>query len=183
MISGYLSVLADFPKGGAFRDNSIQGFIHQTFLGANAVFGLASSLISVVENAIVWSARLGVIVWFVVRFRNRERANTMTQAGTNPDSSETRVLAHMMDALALSLLISPLVWEHHFVLAMPIMVWVAARQGTKSPWPIFLAGFVIFAVPVFDIYPLSYHRILGLLMLVLFADKSPGMTAPAGLCQ
>jgi hypothetical protein len=71
-----------------------------------------------------------------------------------------------MDALALGLMTSPVVWEHHYVLAIPLVIWAFATQGMARPWQVGIGAFLIFAIPTFDVFPLSYHRILGLLFLV-----------------
>ncbi len=72
-----------------------------------------------------------------------------------------------MDALvAIGLLISPSVWEHHYVLAIPIAIWAVATQGYDRPWQVSIGTFLIFCLPTFDVFPFSFHRITGLLMLL-----------------
>jgi hypothetical protein len=60
-------------------------------------------------NASVVIASIGVLIWFSKRFIERERA--FTQDGTSEWSRESRALGHLMDAVALILIISPIVWN------------------------------------------------------------------------
>jgi hypothetical protein len=82
---------------------------------------------------------------------------------------------HAVDALALALLVSPTVWEHHYVLALPLVLWAAAKRGRDRPWPVAIGAFLMLAVPTFDLFPLSYHRIVGLVLLLILT--SPGKLA------
>jgi hypothetical protein len=92
-----------------------------------------------------------------------------------------RFSGHVVDSVALMLLLSPMVWEHHYVLALPLAVWAVATQGSSRPWPIGLALVLMFAVPTFDVFPLSYHRIAGLLMLVALSSPRQVLPRPARL--
>ena len=86
-----------------------------------------------------------------------------------------------MDAVALTLLISPLVWENHYVLAVPLALWAVATRWRDRPWQIGIGVFLMFALPTFDVFPLSYHRIVGLLMLLQLTSPkalyNPWLTA------
>jgi hypothetical protein len=74
------------------------------------------------------------------------------------------------------LLLSPLVWEHHYVIAVPMAIWAIALYGASMPWQIGTAVLLIFVPPTFDVFPFSYHRLAGLLLLV--ASMRPEL-APA----
>jgi len=90
-----------------------------------------------------------------------------------------KMVGHTMDALALALIASPVVWEHHYLLAMPIVIWGAARARTdRQWWCIGISSFLMFVLPTFDIYPFSYHRLAGLLLLM--ATLSPQALAQVG---
>jgi hypothetical protein len=71
-----------------------------------------------------------------------------------------------MDLLGLSLLISPLAWEHHYVMAVPIVVWAVSFGGQARLIRVGLATILVLCIPTFDVFPLSYHRILGLFLLL-----------------
>jgi hypothetical protein len=75
-------------------------------------------------------------------------------------------LLHMADAGACMLLISPMAWEHHYVLAMPLAILaISAYRNTFHPM-LWFGILLIFVFPVTDIFVLSLNRILGLLMLL-----------------
>ena len=66
------------------------------------------------------------------------------------------------------MLLSPVAWEHHYVWALPLVVLVAARRWERHPLTIAAIVVLIGALPTFDVYPLSYHRLVGLLWLLRF---------------
>ncbi len=74
------------------------------------------------------------------------------------------------EALAMWLLAAPVVWEHHYVMALPLALWAATRPAPR--WGILLPALVlVFGLPTFDVFILSWHRLLGLLLLLL-ADSA-----------
>ncbi len=77
-----------------------------------------------------------------------------------------RLYGNVFDAIVMVLIISPLVWEHHYILTIPLIIWVILTQGKQKPWRVGVAAFLICAIPIFDVYPFSYHRIAGLLLLL-----------------
>lgn len=85
---------------------------------------------------------------------------------------EPDLFACTAETLAITLLISPLVWPHHFVYALPLVVYAAARAGERGRILVGVGAVLIFAVPWFDVFLLSYHRLAGL-CLVLYACR-PG---------
>jgi hypothetical protein len=70
-----------------------------------------------------------------------------------------------MDAIALSLLVSPSAWEHHYVLAIPVALWAIVTRRFDKPWQTGIGAFLIFALPTSNIFPLSYNRLAGLFVL------------------
>jgi hypothetical protein len=56
-------------------------------------------------------------------------------------------------------------WEHHYVWALPLSVVAIARCWKGSPFRVGFALILIFGLPTFDVFPLSYHRLLGLMIL------------------
>jgi hypothetical protein len=85
--------------------------------------------------------------------------------------------------LLIMMLLSPLVWEHHYVLTLPLGIWALARvavPGTSQPRRIraVLAAALVYAPPTFDVFPFSYHRLAGLLWLVWLATRPPEVERP-----
>jgi hypothetical protein len=128
-----------------------------------------------------------VVAVFAWRFLARERAWRALRV--LPEEREHacvwRHAGHAMDALALALMISPTVWEHHYLLAIPIAVWAVAGWGRRHPIAIASATILIFALPTFDVFLLSYHRIAGLLLLLWVTRHQPEPSSrraePAGM--
>lgn len=129
---------------------------------------------------------MAVLLWFCLRFYQRERAYSLTVS--QHDSSFSlqdvqffRVSGHIVDCAALMLLISPMVWEHHYVIALPLAVWAVAMQGSSRPWPVAIALILMFAIPTFDFFPFSYHRLVGLFILIIVASPRQILPSPARL--
>ena len=105
----------------------------------------------------------------MVRFFTRERIYSFAnkhQISLFVDKDIYRNIGHLVDFSVLVLLIEPLGWEHHFVIAIPLTIWVVAAQ-TKVFSKFTAIGIVlVFLLPVFNIFPFSYLRLLGLVMLI-----------------
>jgi hypothetical protein len=112
---------------------------------------------------------LVVMVWYAVRFFQRERMF----AGTDQllAGSETfRQFGHLTDFSVLSLLVAPSAWEHHYVIAIPLAIWVFTLRGKDMPWLVATAMLLTFMMPVFNIYPFSYFRMAGLILLLVLVS-------------
>lgn len=107
---------------------------------------------------LVWLAVVLIIaVWAIRRIVTRWRL-------------EADLFGCTAETLAITLLISPLVWPHHFVYALPLVVYAAARGGEYGRMLVGVGAVLMFAVPWFDVFLLSYHRLAGL-YLVLYACR------------
>ena len=79
--------------------------------------------------------------------------------------------------MALGLLVSPTVWLHHCVIAIPVILWAVATRGSDRPWHVAIAALLIVCIPTLGIAVLSWHSIVGLVMLVVLT--APGkITVP-----
>jgi hypothetical protein len=75
---------------------------------------------------------------------------------------------------AFSLLISQSVWEHHFLLALPVAILAVETRWRERPLAVAVSLFLVLGMPTFDLYPLGYHRLAGLIgLLVLTRPKRP----------
>ena len=128
-------------------------------------------------DAAVALTSLALLAWFLARIYLRERecrarARTLPAASSGGLASAA-FLGHGADALAFALLLSPSVWEHHYLLAIPLAIWAVATRGRELPWAVGAAIFLVLVLPSLEIFPLSYHRIAGLsLLLVLTPPRS-----------
>jgi hypothetical protein len=69
--------------------------------------------------------------------------------------------------LAAMLVASPLIWEHHWVFVqLAFCLLVARAVGSKRLLPALLCYGLVFLVPKFYIFPISYHRLAGLVWWV-----------------
>lgn len=139
-----------------FRNSSIMSFLRNflDFVGAPPnlvmpVFGFVCLLI------------LG---WIALRFTQRERffVQSMERGINLPMENETyRNMGHLIDFSVLSLLVAPSAWEHHYVIAIPLAIWTFAFCKREASWLLSIGLTLVFAMPVFNIFPFSYLRKIG----------------------
>ena len=80
-------------------------------------------------------------------------------------------------AVALGLLISPSVWANHWALAIPIVLWAIVTRGSDRPWRVAIGALLTVCIPTLGIVVLSWHSIVGLVMLLVLT--APGkITTP-----
>lgn len=154
-------------KPSNYRNSGIWSFFYnlvkipERFTG-DSIFNLVSIVVLVIN--------LLFIAWFVLRIIKREKAYLKLVKSSDTSSSSWyqiyRDYGNAIDAVALGLLISPSVWEHHYVIAIPIALWAIVTRGKDRPWLAGVGTFLIFCLPTFDVFPLSHHRMVGLLILV-----------------
>ncbi len=149
----------------SFRNNSVYSLTHNSL---RLLAGVDPAQHAAAIRASSSALSLAAAVWLVRRFAVRE--TTWRRGGEREALAGIRLLGHGADALALGLLVSPSVWEHHYVLAMPLIIWVVALRGRDRPWAVGSAALLVLALPTFDVFPVSYHRIVGLVMLLVLAD-------------
>ncbi|EKQ68370.1 Protein of unknown function (DUF2029) [Leptolyngbyaceae cyanobacterium JSC-12] len=163
----FFQYFREVEKPTNYRNNGLYGIVYNFFKIPHNLIGLSFDAVPVV----VFLLSLLIIIWFALRFIQREKA--YLQQSKNVDSETRdfldevfRLYGHSVDAIALSLLISPSVWEHHYVIAIPIALWAIATRSSTQPWLVGLGVFLVFCLPTSDFFPLSYHRVIGLLILV-----------------
>ena len=167
----FRALAGSFPRSRTFRDNSLESVVSNVTRFGLQTAGITEVRVQSIASALALATSLAVLVWFAARFLRRESAyRRLERRAAEPahgwDVAFHRFSGHVVDCVALMLLLSPMVWEHHYVLALPLAVWAVATRGSSRPWSIGFALVLMFAVPTFDVFPLSYHRIAGLLMLV-----------------
>jgi len=165
----FLAFFKSFPTGTRFRDNSLYSIAYN-LLRLTGLLGQHAADLQAVVRGVGAIATLAILAWFFWRFIEREKvfsaADTAGDPNANNAGSTFRLYGHLMDALALALLVPPVVWEHHYVLAMPIALWAIATRWRDKSWQVGIGAFLIFVLPTFDVFPFSYHRVIGLLMLL-----------------
>lgn len=86
------------------------------------------------------------------------------------DTDFFRMTGHMLDFSVISLLIAPSAWEHHYVIAIPLAIWTFTLRGRDAFLQTTIGTALVFALPVFNVYPFSYLRMAGLLILLLLVS-------------
>jgi hypothetical protein len=164
----------------ACRNNSIYSFLCN-------LFGLAGIPVHYAAPFAL-GLKLAVVAWAVVRFVQRENAYRGSPRGIDSGRNRARadigrLAGHSMDAIALSLLISPSAWEHHCILAIPVALWAIVTRRSDKPWQTGIGAFLIFALPTSNLFPLSYNRLAGLLVLLCFTNPARRPDGASGHCE
>jgi len=152
-----------------FRENSLHSLVFNSLQMVARLTNAEPASIRNASNIVVAVATLAVSIWFVVRVMQREKVRMLGGGltGCLANNEDTlRMYGHSMDALAFTLIVAPLVWEHQYVLAIPIVLWAVATRGYANLCWIGIAAFLMFSLPTFDVFPFSYHRLVGLVMLL-----------------
>jgi hypothetical protein len=109
------------------------------------------------------------VAWVAIRFFQRERAWRTVRSGSvflrRWLDYSFRFGGGSLDAIALGLLISPSAWSHHYVWAIPIVIWSFAFVAKKEPGLWMLATLMLL-MPNVSLYPFSYHYLAGLLLML-----------------
>jgi len=148
-----------------FRNSSPFSFLRSSF----ELTGLPVQAVQFVFAAVL----VLILVWYALRFFQREKmyALAVLQSIHLPVDAETfRNFGHLIDFSVLSLLIAPSAWEHHYVIAIPLAIWAFALRGKDAPWLVMIGMTAIFLLPVFNIYPFSYLRMAGLILLLILVS-------------
>jgi hypothetical protein len=164
----YLGFLSSGVRGEiAFRNNSLHSLFFNYFRFAG---GDPRGADRAAVDVAVALGSLALLGWFVARLRRRDRACAVPGAGDA--LARAAYLGHAADALAFALLLSPSVWEHHYVLALPLALWATAVRGRERPFAVGIGIFLVLVMPSLDLFPLGHHRIAGLLLLLLLAPSA-----------
>ncbi len=181
----YIAFVPSFPRHLHFRNTSLYNLVYHSVQLIGRVFNGDATHLDYAVNPTVVIVTVGFVTWFVIRFIKREKllSGSLQNAEPRdhgPDRQTVRLFSHTVDALALALLISPMAWEHHYVLTLPIIIWAFAIRGNDKPWQIGIVAFLILALPTVDVLILSYHRFAGLLLLTCYTSPMPLRFKPSG---
>jgi hypothetical protein len=167
------TLLAFSSEWMGFLDTWEKTLIFDVFLRNNSLLAIAANSLRLagIESPLIatWIfiilASAGTI-YFALRYWQREK-------GALPENE--RLPAHLIDALALTLWISPIAWEHHYLIAIPLLIWafgnlpgaVDLLKGksldVQGLWLV-ASAVLMLVIPTFDLYLFSYHRLAGLII-------------------
>jgi len=159
----WLPFFRSFPVGTRVRDNSLHSLSWNALLPLKRLLHLPDPSHEMAVGLLTALLSLAVVAWFIGRYLRRQR--------TDDAAPNLLLLAHSLDLWAATLLLSPVVWEHHYLFALPVVVWAFALRRDR-PWPVVLAAALIFWLPTYHLYLLSYNRLAGLLLL-LWSTRPP----------
>jgi hypothetical protein len=140
------------------RDESLAtvSVISYTFGNGKAISFKHASLPAILTGV----AYAVVLAVMTLRFFQREltwrrRRRELDGAAAASVEDKFRIMGHANDAVVLPLLISPIVWNHHYVVLIPVLVWstlVLGPQRWRSWLPVAAILFPYFVRPVIYIY-------------------------------
>ena len=156
----------------------IQFYLSFPFERESSLWFRNSSLLSFIRNLVHFTGMpenmtlilfagvaLGIVAWMVVRF-NQRRRNPF--GGGNADVPY-QDFGHLIDFSILTLLIAPSAWDHHYIIAIPLALWAVALCWKEKPVWLVIGLASVFALPPFDVFPFSYVRPLGIIILMILA--------------
>jgi hypothetical protein len=153
-------------NGLAFRDNSFDSVVRATLQVIGADLGLAPTPVLILKAA--------VLIWALTTTHLVVRRGTF-DSGKRRGSREAMVENAFVVLPFLMTLMSPLIWEHHPVFVIVPFMILFGRLETARELLIFAVAWAsVFVVLTFDIYPFSYHRLVGLLLglgLITYVGK------------
>ncbi len=157
--------ITDTEKPTNFRNNSLYSFFY------NVSYLIDLSKAEELANFLVGLTALSIFIWIVLRLLQREKYYySLSELNLHPENISQvdifRMYGHSIDAIAFALLISPSVWVHHYVLAIPLAILALVIRRHDALGKVLVGIFLIFCLPTFDIFPISYHRLVGLLLLM-----------------
>ena len=142
-------------------NNSLYSFVYHLFhlVRINVPVGGVASVILVI-----------IVLWILLRIKLREKSykNLVASASAKelPRLDTSRFYGHFFDTLVLELFISPLAWNHHYILLIPVILWAFITSTDGKRLQVIMAAFLILALPNFDFFPFSHHYLAGLVLLV-----------------
>jgi len=157
---------------------SVYNLVHTLLYPMWNMSGMDQSTLLTVVSWIIGAVNVALLIWFAVRFFQREKAyQQIAQPGAAPSRNNrplrSRLYGHAMDAIALGLLVSPSVWVHHYILALPIVVWLIGTRGSSKPWLVGIAAALMLLLPATGVFPFNYHRVAGLVMALILTPPGP----------
>lgn len=144
-----------------FRNSSPMSLLRSTY----GFLGFPDTILRISFMGILFS----VAVWYMIRFYQREKMN-LPNGALPMDVDVFRSMGHLLDFSVISLLIAPSAWEHHYVIAIPLAIWAFTLCRRDAMMPTLSGAALVFALPVFNVYPFSYLRMVGLLILLIIVS-------------
>jgi hypothetical protein len=144
----------------AFRDFSIDSFMQSTFT-------LIDMHIKNIKFC-VWPIKLILAVfgfWIM-------HGNIKTSAFYESGKRESRLYNSVVVLIFLMLILSPIIWVHHGVFVILPFLILLKRIDSIYHLAAYMAAYILlFLVPTFDFYPLSYMRSLSIIICLILCSR------------
>jgi hypothetical protein len=149
-INNFLSLNA--PRALSLHDNSFDSAIGMGLSYFRADF-------AVVRALVLLAKAVTAIVVIFLSIHARGFSSTGEGKGDLFDS--------MIPLFVGMTLLSPLVWEHHALFLTLPFLYLLKKLETPAEWTLYGAVYLlVFLVPIFDYFPWSYGRLVGMLILL-----------------
>jgi len=151
----FLSNVSDIYRANGinFRDNSIDSFIRSAFLFLNIDLNKAKYLILFFKATLLF-------VSLVILFQSVKK-----KIYYDGETKEGVIYNSYIVLLFPMVMLSPVVWVHHFVFIIyPFLIILKKISTVESLILYLLAYILIFLIPTFDFYPFSYNRLFGFIL-------------------
>jgi hypothetical protein len=177
-VTGFLPTLS---RGAAtYANQSVNGFLNRLLTDQSmTVFGFSEE-----PAAVWWLTRAAAVLLLAGAFLAGRPAALAGRAGVDRRDETLRLSLGYSLVVLTSLLVSPISWEHHYVLALlPLAIAVAAvsRDGSAGALAVLTAAYVLMAVDAFELVrkdlprgsrpAMSYVLFGGLLLWWLVASR------------
>ena len=162
-VSPYVDFIKNFlfinaPHGLSLHDSSFDSAIGFTLSFFRANFSTVRVLVILTKGFVA-------IVTILLSIR--------AKGFFSAESKEARLFNSIVPLFVGMTLLSPLVWEHHALfLTLPFLL-LLKKLESPTEWILYAVVYLlVFLVPVFDYFPWSYGRLLGMLILLALLWKS-----------
>jgi hypothetical protein len=167
----YVSMMRAFPEQPNPGNISLNGMAASLLSIAGKQGNMHGGIVSVVLLGIAAAVKAALVVWIAFRFVHRHRLDQREGTADNV----AVFYDNAMDILALGLLVSPVLWDHHFVILIPFSIWAVATRARLHPWAIGISVFLMLGQSSLDMFPLHFQRVVGLVLLLWCTQ--PGVQA------
>lgn len=164
-----------------YSNNSLRNLFSHLVRQVGSLFPLDAGLGDNITAGAIASVSVVAIMWYLWRFVARERAykdagvSAVSSSGTT--AYDAAMVGHSVDVIALALILSPSAWSHHYLISIPLAIWTVAVRGRQNPLLVGVALLLVLGLPTFNVFPFSFHRILGLFLI--WAITPPSTLPPS----
>lgn len=161
----FINSIFEMNPPTSFRNNSLDSLFWNLYCMINLFYqdGLLVKRFIVIGSKLVVFYWVGKLLILAVRDRIFYRYN----------DSRSIVYNSLPILIICMVIASPYIWPHHFIFIIFPVILLLSCCKYKSDFALYLVGYLlIFVVPVFDIFPFSYHRIFGVFIFLFILNRA-----------